>query len=349
MELVISHESALELFERRRFERLGDERIPYLPSRGLGATEIQEALAGSRSPRSEEIARVLRLTGLSLPLHVSVARAAERFTGRGITCHVWRAPVSEGALMRVAPGVLAFTPPWTLAQIAQDADVVTLALEACLVCGTFARRNARDVRPDDDGERSLLCNLPRVCRVEEIVELAERLMAARIRGGRRLAEAAACALDGSNSPAESRVAMLLSASRRRGGFGLRGLRLNEPVELDETGASLLGRRTMRPDILLPSGDACEFDSKTWHATEDAHERDALRREALSASGYVPHTITSGQVRDLRLLSALAAQLAKRQGMRCRPPSERMLEARAMLHRALFPFGSLPLFGGHARW
>ena len=341
MSLIISHASALELFERCRCERRDVSRRLFLPASVAAGPRLDDAggaLARARSPRAEDVERALSLTGLALPLHVMVASAGERFCCEGVRCHVWRGTLPDAALTCLAPGIYACMPTVALAQMAEGTDIVSLALAMSMTCGTFARGT--------DG--TLACNLTRACTIAEVVRYGEHLAAEKIRGARRLLDAAGMAVEGANSPAESRAAMMLATSRRRGGFGLSGLSLNQVVELNERGARILGRQTMRPDILLPSGDACEFDSKTWHASELAHERDALRREALSASGYSPHTITSGLAHDLRGFSMLAAELARRQGTRCRPPSEGMLEARADLHERLFPRGAVPGFGGHAQ-
>lgn len=313
--------------------------------RPVGLADIDQIRPLLRSPRTDDILRALRLLGIPRPLHILVPRDVERPFCSIARCHVWRHEIPEGLLVKVAPALFVCAPQLALLQCALGADSADITKIAYPLCGTYACVSRGTV-----GEKALVANLDQVMDVSTLMLFAEKAQAQGVRGSAKLMRALRFVVDGSNSPAESAVAQMMVTSRRMGGFGLKGLELNVPIKLSEEGRKIARWHTLRPDGFFREIDeGFDFDSKTWHASERAHERDADRRAAFAMSGVTVQSLTSSQAYDLEKFELIAEGFARKLYPRRPAPSDGMLEARRTLHELLFPSGRAWLgHAGHVR-
>lgn len=343
--LIIGFESAFDLWRLWRADRVDRATGARLVSRSCcPESDLRQIEDSLRSPMASESIRALRATGLPRPLTVVAPSARERFVCSVANSRVWSHAIPDGNLTQVAPGILVCSPYVALLQMSSSLDYAHLAQLAYELCGTYVLAPV-----NEHGATKAICNLEQRFDAEGLRTLAERWREMDIRGAARLSGVLKDVLNCSNSPAESALALMFVAPRAKGGFGLRDLALNQPVELSDAGRNIMYRGAIRPDGLFASiGEAYELDTKTWHDSPLAHEKDSDRRAALAVSGTTTHSITSAQAYSLDKLTVIGEGFARRLGLNQAPANKRMLDRRRELHAQLFPkgTGSQLAFGGH---
>lgn len=279
-----------------------------------GTPEVEgRATFGSRSLQGSELVdRARRLCRIEMgqPLHACVARSHERARVSGITSHVWRGAMDAKRVLEIERGLSVCRPEVAYVQLATTLDEIDLAILAYELTGTYYLRHW-----DEGGGIS---NAQALTTIEDLASYASSCRAQGVRGGSKALQALRHAREGSNSPVETQIALLMALPRSMGGFGLRGFELNKAVRLSANGAALLGRDRLRPDIVIRAIRlALEYDSNERHLDRVTHARDARRRAALAASGYEVLTITRGQLASFEELETIMELIARRLGMRRR--------------------------------
>ncbi len=143
------------------------------------------------------------------------------------------------------------------------------------------------------------------------------------------------AFDGSASPMETSLALLLTLPLEFGGFGLPRPQLNVPIDVSISG----GRMTVTPDFLWREQRvALEYDSDEFHVNKGREQagRDALRANALLAVGYRVFRATTQMTRTLEGVAVLAGQLAAALGAGLAEPTEVEELRRRRLFAELMP-------------
>ncbi|MGN0038541.1 MAG: hypothetical protein ACI36Y_05350 [Coriobacteriales bacterium] len=155
------------------------------------------------------------------------------------------------------------------------------------------------------------------------------------RGAKRARFAASALLERSRSPREAQLALLLSLPCTCGGYGLPQPLLNHPVELSAAAAGIYGRPACECDLFFSeAGLAVFYDSEDTHLSVKQQHNDALRHNALSASGITELSVTNSQIKSLRRMDALASVVAASCGKR-HPTTVRDYRTRQVrLRRAL---------------
>ena len=138
-------------------------------------------------------------------------------------------------------------------------------------------------------------------------------------------------MDGSASPWETAVALMLSLPTRMGGFELPKPKLNKSHPLSAMGKRLVGASSLRPDMLWEKeGVAIEYDSDVFHTSTESLRRDSARRKALEASGLNVLTLRSRDFGDFKTLFDNVCVLRQRLGMRNRRSNPKVQTRRLRL-------------------
>ena len=126
------------------------------------------------------------------------------------------------------------------------------------------------------------------------------------KAGRAMARAVRYAVDGSASPMETALALMLCLPKTAGGYGLPKPQMNRVLPLDaETG------RVRVADLFWPEAKvAVEYDSDAFHAEKEKLRRDALRRNQLESQSVTVLTATAEHLSSLAALDELAGQIAR---------------------------------------
>lgn len=347
-DIVVSHGSALLLWRRLRTEGAGLS--PATVDGGVGTSSVTSPhdAGPATSPGADErprapgpplvapsstLARDLcRDFGLPLPLHVLVGsrRVGTRPTS-ALRCHHCTRPMSPTAFVSLGRGVAVCRPGVALRQVAPQSSFAGLALLAYELCGSYALSHTTD--------EGFVGGLGPACTRAELLESLDLgIWSARGRSARTVAAALACCVDGSASPRESALGVIMCASRRLGGYGLPRPLMNHPIPVGPVARGLTRRRLIVPDFLWPNGQVVEYLG-AHHDDPGRAAEDSERDNALAAMGYRVLDVTRRQARDLASLDSVMAEVCTGLGIRRRPPSPEMRERHALLHAHLFLGGS----------
>ena len=142
---------------------------------------------------------------------------------------------------------------------------------------------------------------------------------------------------GSESPAETKFAMLLGLPKKYGGEGFEGFSLNPEVALTSELTSVTGLSRLRMDCCFQEWKIeLEYDSDEFHPdTPRSRERDALRRMLLQSLGYETFSVTNSLLRTPSQFYLLVKMLDRRLCRNVKRKGERQLEAQRNLRKLLF--------------
>lgn len=261
------------------------------------------------------------------PLTLVVPDAATRGKSQGLECHVWKAPAGVKSFARVGEGIYASRAEACFLQMATRLSPVRLVLLGYELCGTYALDASHP-----NGFRTREKPLTSVAALRRFAQKA-----AGMKGSRQALEALRFVADGSASPMESVLAMLLCLSTARGGYGLPLPRLNHLVRMPDGVRKATSRARCFCDLCWPEAKlAVEYESDAFHGGEADIARDSKRRAALARAGYAVVTVTRAQVNDARELDEVARVLARHLGKRLRITRADWLSRRYELRSAILP-------------
>ena len=253
------------------------------------------------------------------PYHLLVSRSYRGYKRDDIVLHIANNTLPPRALIKISRSLYVTSPELTFIQIAanEKPDEVELALIGFELCGTYVLDNSWDGCTYTDA------SLTSVLKISRMIDALSGYA-----GIERSRKALAHVADGSNSPMESVLAMLVSLPTRMGGLGLGPIALNHPV------VTPLGPR--RPDILFTKHRVgLEYKGKEYHSIE-AMGRDDRRQNKLVGSGI---TILNVWYEDLvsdHLFDQFVNDLFRALGVRKRIRAKGFETKQALLRAKLMP-------------
>ena len=303
------------------------------------------------------------------PVHLLVPTQQMRSAGRRAHFHVWSSSVPAGAFRVLSDNVLLSGPEFVVLQFCG----VTSRLEGLLDAHVAAvraetmtlRQLGLDARPAVDhplvrehgrllvASAVLACefagtyrlgtsggepryHVPAIMTTESLADMA--LRAGCNTAAARARTVAGLAFDGSASPMETALALLLTLPLDYGGFALPRPRLNASVDVSAHRGHLADVDQVTPDFLWPvQRVALEYDSAAFHDTaKRAAGHDAVRANILTSLGYRVFRVTPRVVRSLVGVELLARQLASALGVTLAEPDEIQALRRRRLYVQLMP-------------
>lgn len=267
-----------------------------LPKYGIGQTlDIGE---------SPELSQILSSRG---ELHIVVPDAKMRSYQKGIVSHVWSPPFDGKHFVKVAPDLYINTPEACFMQLAGSTDPIELAEIGLELCGTYA------LGIDDDRQ---MRERPPVTSTTSLNQCLGKM--AGKRGYKNMRAALECMVDGSASPMESILVLLLCLPSSRGGYGLPLPQLNYGIDAKAlaTGYRFPEKQNFYRvcDLYWPGAKlGVEFDSNAHHSGKDKIAKDADRRSTLGLAHVGIITLTAHQVFDARAFDRSAQLIARKLG------------------------------------
>lgn len=257
-------------------------------------------------------------------MHVLCAGPIKGGVRNGAIYHTWQGDLPTGSVARIAPGVCVCSPELAFLQMAQTLDEISQIQLGFELCGSYSL----DARADGGFFKRSPLTTP-----EKLGALCA--IAQGRHGVKRAKTAAQRVITGSASPAETRLAMMLSMPCRLGGAGLPSPVLNHRISLSSYQQRLLQRRYFLCDLYWPEKQlAVEYDSDSFHIGPDRIAKDAQRRNALEHLDVKVITATSQTCRDPQQLNAISRMIARRLDHvirpRCRDYERKQLMLRANL-------------------
>ena len=307
MDPVLSHISALEYWKsvrygQRSFRALEDA-SPFL----------------AEAPRKQELAEP-GPWWLTRPLHVLVSSDAIRRTSSEVVCHVERAPLPPRSVLDSQNGFCVCAPPLTFVQMATQLSQPKLIELGYELCGTY------DLWNDHFRECAPLAS------VEQLTAHVDRL--GPVYGKRKAAQALRYVANGSASPRETILAMLLHLPYRMGGYGIEMPLLNHRIDLGKRERRIAGKNFLVCDLYWPEAKLDLEYNGSDHADPEQMQRDSMRRDALVSMGITVMTVTKWQLEDGGEMNAIAHAVADRLGKRLRYVDPDFTRATISLRREL---------------
>ena len=264
----------------------------------------------------------------------------------GVKVHVKRKPLPDRSFYRLDDDVYVASPELCLMQLAtklSEPQIVKLALE---MCGAYAIDPASvddygmfDLGEQDD-ESPGIVKRPPLTSSSKLKAYAKRLFTAESRA--RSVHYLRYVVDGSASPRETALFMLLCMPVRFGGYGFAIPELNRRIKLTAVEQLMVGAHHFDCDLYWSKKNiAVEYDSKTHHTLQEKQERDAIRRNMLQYKDVQVIVATRIQVNKATLFDGLARQVGRAIRKRFRIPSKEHIAARADLRETLFDWDPLP--------
>ena len=143
-----------------------------------------------------------------------------------------------------------------------------------------------------------------------------------VSGQKKASRALRYIADGSGSPMETILFMLLTLPNSLGGYGLPAPELNKRINKGNAAKNRPGNEYYVCDLFWPEARiAIEYDSNLYHTGADRIARDAKKRFDYDALDITPITVTNGQVRDEIEFEGIAKLVARRlhRQLRCKGP------------------------------
>ena len=252
--------------------------------------------------------------GLSMPLHILVGSDHARKATRSLQCHISSGAFPRGSFIRGDEGLIVSSPELCFLQMASELSFVELMALGYEFCGGY--RLDKESAPEQGFRNDL--PLTSVAALRSFVNRAKGL-----KGRTNALKALPHITDGSASPMETALTLLLTLPYRLGGYGFPLPRLNCPIEVEINARKASGRPsklTFKGDLYWPDARVdIEYDSDAWHLTSEQKEKDSRRQNALLSAGVVALTVSRKQILSISQMRELAEELSGLLKKRVQPP------------------------------
>ncbi len=232
------------------------------------------------------------------PVHVLIRRSTRKKSNSNVIFHTCPETFPSNAVLVVDGNLCVLSPEYTLLHAARERDDLGLLLLAQEFCGCYSI-----VAP----EAPLLMRHPLTS-----AQSLERALAtaSNVSGAKRIRKIIPLIMDGSGSPRETAVALLMCLPKRLGGYGLPIPTLNLSIELGAKGSLLWEKGNAFDLVWSQARAAIEYDGRDAHKEPEQRDRDNARRNALTTDGYTLFVVTEGRLRDVRHMYAIAKSAAE---------------------------------------
>lgn len=250
---------------------------------------------------TSEALEFLSLEGICAPLHFVTSSQGQCRRKGDIEAHLLSAQFSSDSFFELTKRCLVCSPELAFVQCAdRRADFVWLLELGYELCGTYQTTHTG---PATQYEVEALTS------TQHIRDFLKRNPS--LRGSRLARRALLYMSDGSASPRETALALLLGLPRRLGGYGLEIPLMNHPVKLSEQAASIAQRASLRCDLCWPKFKVdVEYQSDFAHQGEFARIRDSRRANALAAMQWTTIGVTSEEMNSMAACDAIAEAVRK---------------------------------------
>lgn len=273
-------------------------------------------------PNAEELRRKTNLEG---PINVIVADAASRSRANQIESRIWHGPTGGYSFFKAKESILVSCPEACLTQLAADFNVIHLMKIGFELCGTYRLDPSSEV-----GFRKAkpLCSSASFRRFVSKMPPSDGLKNAR--------RAASFIKDGSASPMETCLALMLGLPTSLGGYGLGMPEMNTAISAPAGTRTLMSYHQYHCDLYWPDEQvAVEYNSRQFHLNEQAVARDSSRMNDLAAYGITALSVTRQQIANPREMDSVAQLVAKAMKRRLRYSRKGYGQLKQQLRRELF--------------
>ena len=246
------------------------------------------------------------------PIDVLVFNEKERRRSKNVVCHSWETILPDNAFYH-SRGIYVSSPEFVFLQMAQQLTITQLIALGCELCGTYVLLPKNVSHPGSlDEMPKRLAPLTSIARISALLESVDRA------NGKTKAERALKYLvEGSRSPMETMVYMLLCLPVMEGGYGLPKPEMNAEIPLNYEAQTIAQRRHCEGDLCWPERKLdIEYHGEV-HVGAAQMKSDVGRELGIEHMGWRVITVTSPQVFNADRFETVAKEAASHLGKRLR--------------------------------
>jgi len=267
-----------------------------------------------------------------------VSAKSARRPSKAVRPHVCSKTLPGGTFVNAGNDLYVSSPEFCFLQMAGEYPLAKLIALGIELCGTYSQPDKASIcERQDEGQvifDQLLYNLPPLTSKKKLLAFIDR-MGGWI-GQPQALKALRYISDGSGSPMETILFILLTLPYRYGGYGLPMPELNGCIYPRKGALPFAGRSFYRGDLLWrEAGVVVEYNSDMVHANTDSIAMDAIRRGDLALCGISEVTVIKRQLYCIELFDKVARQIASRIGKKLRYKDPGFIKARRELRSVLF--------------
>lgn len=261
-----------------------------------------------------------------MPIHLMVPSSKQRVSKRLFAYSVCTKSLPETAFRRLEKGICVASPEHCLLQASRAYPRYRL-IELCMeMCGKYALVYGI--------ERGFISREHQLATVASIGAFLRHMKGEP--GASELAMMLKHVQEGSRSPMETRVYLLMCLPKRLGGYGLPKPVINQRIELSEEERTTARRNYFECDLCW--GDervVVEYDGHADHASRIDRDKDSIKRNILLSKRYAVLTLTGGQITNAHAFDGVVRTIAAKLGYRLYGFPKNWEERHMRLRRELF--------------
>jgi len=311
MDMIICHNKALDHWRSHgnvKIEASARQRRNKIPDKFPGIAEIRD-----RTP-----------DGLSYPIDLMVSSKNAKWKSKVFKPHIYSGSVPDWSFIRLGAGVYVSSPSFCFFQMAGILPLVKLIELGLELCGTYSLPVNKE---------ETMYGHPRLTNANSLKAFTLQMKG--VKGQRKAYRALRYIADGSASPMETKLFMLLALQCKLGGHGLPAPKLNKRVDPRKAAKKMTNKKYFICDLFWPEANlAIEYDSDANHTGPDRINDDSKKRTALESSGIKVITVTNEQIQSAYELDIVAKEIAKRLGKQLRINDPKFKKAQRELRRQL---------------
>ena len=320
MEIIISHKSALEYWRLHTNEAIDlsiRQRQKNIPASLLGIAEIRELLPFE----------------LSYPINLMVGSPKGRWKAQKVKAHVYNGPVPDQSFRKICDKVSVSSPAFCFFQMAGDLPLIKLIELGFELCGSYSLPVSNGLRQKEEVNDKNIYNHPQLTYTREIKSFVSRLEG--VRGHKNAFRALRYIVDGSASPMETLLVMLLTLPHNLGGYGFPKPELNKRIDISKGAIRRSGKAFYVCDLFWSKANlAVEYDSVLYHTGAEHIISDSKKRMDLATLGVEVITVTGNQIRNINMFETLAKLIACKLHKRLQYDNTKFLKAQNELRNIL---------------
>jgi len=294
---------------------------------------MNDAIKTTRDIEELDVSAHFLLEHAGQPIHAFVSERAMATRTKQLVTHVFSREIPFGSFLDIGHGICICTPQYVFLRLGAKYDLIELVKTGMELCGTYSRWELPSATHSKRAQEDKGCtfDIPPILQARHLRLFLERLKG---HGGVVKARTAAqYALDGSASPMETAVYLLLCLPKRYGGYGLPKPLLNPKLTIkNPSGTETIERY---PDLFWkgPNIDV-EYNSDDKHSGEWSRYRDSRREVELTVADVRVLPLTRDQVMDAEGFDEFAHGLRRMLGIQKRAMDASWQQRRNELRHSL---------------
>jgi len=298
MSTIITYPSALSFW-------LFEKGVPYHYHFRRETAKVSNAKVLKTQFSMREITESVEKLQFQKPVHVAVPGGKKRISTDNIICHKLPDSLPQNSFLKISENIFIISPELCFLLAAADLELEKLVLLACELCAIYI--------PDEVEEYKQRSRDP-VTSTTLINSFLKK--AGGLKHIKKSKSAAKYAANCSNSPMESKLAVIAGLPINMGGYGLGSFRLNQEVPISKESEEYLGSQKCICDMVWSNYKVIlEYDSTMTHLEIAQHYRDKKRTTALTMSGYKVISITAEQIRNFNAVDMTLRKVRRVLGLR----------------------------------